>query len=324
MPKPKDTKTPSSKVGVALILVVLVVVGVIFGSKIKFDVPIKDLKNVELVLERKTGNNFKSGDQDADGLADWLEEFYGSNLNNPDTDGDGTTDGDEISQKRNPIIAGPNDVLLTKNDFINTDIDMSKFAPGTLTEQTSIDLFSQYITLKKEGLIKPEEGAQMIEQISKNAVEKSSLKPIYFKENLNIVVSTKESISAYAERLAQIALGHFTTIDLYKNLANLTYLSKVAEEYKLYGQEASQMSVPDVFVDAHLALINQLNNTSVFFNSVVKGEEDPVTAMVISAQYQSIEVGELSVYTTLANYFKNNAIIFDTDSTHNFWSKFQN
>lgn len=324
MPKSKDTKTPSSKVGVALILVVLVVVSVIFGSKIKFDVPIKDLENVELVLERKTGDNFKTGDQDTDGLADWLEEFYGSNLNNPDTDGDGTNDGDEISQKRNPIIAGPDDVLLTKNDFINTDVDMTKFASGTLTDKTSIELFSQYITLKKQGLIKPEQGAQMIEQISKNAVQQSSLKPIYFKENLNIVVSTKESISAYAERLSQIALGYFSTMDLHKNLPSLAYMTKVSEQYKLYGQEASQMSVPDVFVDAHLTLINQLNNTSIFFNSVAKGEEDPVTAMIISAQYQSIEVGELSVYTTLANYFKNNAIIFDTDSTHNFWSKFQN
>jgi hypothetical protein len=323
MQKSKDLKTPSPKVGIALILVVLVVVTVIFGSKFKFDVPVKDLENVELVLERKTGDNFKSGDGDEDGLPDWLEEFYKSDPNNPDTDGDGTNDGDEIKEKRDPTIAGPDDAFPLQKDLIS-EIDMAVFKANSLTDKTSIELFSQYLNLKKQGLLKPEEGAQMIEQISKNAVEQASLKPIYFKENLNIVPSTKESISAYGERLAQIALGHYTTMESYKNIKDISYFSKISQEYKKYGENASVISVPDVFIDAHIALINQLNNTAVFFDSIAKGEQDPVTAMVISAQYQATEIGEADVYTTLSNYFKNNAIIFDTDSTHNFWIKFQN
>ena len=43
-------------------------------------------------------------DADRDGLPDWKERLYGSDINKPDTDGDGTGDGDEIAQKRNPVI----------------------------------------------------------------------------------------------------------------------------------------------------------------------------------------------------------------------------
>lgn len=323
MKKSPDLKTPSPKVGIALILVVLIVVTVIFGSKLKFEVPVKDLESVELVLERKTGADFKSGDKDGDGLPDWLEEFYKTDPNNPDTDGDGTNDGDEITEKRDPTIPGPDDFFPEQKDLIS-EIDMSVFKANSLTDKTSIELFSQYLNLKKQGLLKPEEGAQMIEEISKTAVKQASLKPIYFKENLNIVPSTKESISAYGERLAQIALEHYTTMESYKNIRGIDYFSKISQEYKKYGENASSMSIPDVFANVHLTLINQLNNTAVFFDSIVKGEQDPVTAMVISAQYQSTEGGETEVYTTLSNYFKNNDIIFDTDSTNNFWLKFQN
>ena len=50
-------------------------------------------------------------DVDADGLKDWEEALWGTDSNNPDTDGDGTKDGEEVKLDRNPLKAGPDDVL---------------------------------------------------------------------------------------------------------------------------------------------------------------------------------------------------------------------
>ncbi len=58
-------------------------------------------------FQNKNTNLIK--DSDNDGLLDWEEKVYGTDPNNPDTDGDGTTDGEEIKQHRDPLVAGPND-----------------------------------------------------------------------------------------------------------------------------------------------------------------------------------------------------------------------
>ena len=47
-----------------------------------------------------------SEDPDHDGLSNLLEAFYQTDPNNPDTDGDGVSDGDEVSQGRNPTGPG--------------------------------------------------------------------------------------------------------------------------------------------------------------------------------------------------------------------------
>ncbi|MEN9921515.1 MAG: hypothetical protein RLZZ517_493 [Candidatus Parcubacteria bacterium] len=318
-------KTPSNKVGIVLVLVVLIVSLTIFGVKFHFN-PSKgsELKNVELVLERKTQKDFKSGDEDKDGLSDWLEEFYKTDSKNPDTDGDGTNDGDEVAVDRDPTIKGPNDPLLTRKDVLQTEADLSNFTPGTLTDKVSVDLFKQYLLLKKQGTLKLEDQEKMLENISQNAVKESSLTDKYTMNDVRVVPSTKESITAYGDRYAQIAVDVFIKMDSYKNLEDLAYLQKIGEAYTQYAVDISTISVPDVFKDVHLALLNQLYRTGVFFEKTASAEKDPLSSIVVATQYRSTSVSEGQLYTTLANYFKNNAIIFDTDSTKNFWKRFEN
>ncbi len=326
MKNSSDTHVPSPKVGLVLILVVLIIVLTIFGSKFTFkkDIPVKDLENVELVVERKTGDDFKTGDTDLDSLPDWLEEFYKSDPNNPDTDGDGTKDGEEITLKRDPSIAGPNDALIAYKDLFKNKADTSDFTPGTLTDKASVDLFSEYLLLKKKGILKPEDETVLVNKISQNVVKEASLKNIYTKDMLNSVPSNKQSITAYGERYAQIALSAYTQMNTYKNYADVAYFKQLSLEYKKFSEEVLAMSVPDVFVDVHLPLVNQLSKTSVFFETMAQTDSDPLTSIVILAQYQAAEVGERDVYITLANYFKNNDILFDIESTKNFWKQFEN
>lgn len=319
-----DSKTPSNKVGLALVVVVLIVAGTIFGSKIKFDVPIKDLQNVELVVERKTQSDFKSGDADEDRLPDWLEEFYKTDPNNPDTDGDGTKDGEEVDEDRDPAVAGPDDPLITRKDLIETEADLSDFTPGTLTDKTSIELFSQYMNLKKQGTLKTEDETKLVEDLSKKVTQEATLKPKYVEANLYIVNSTKETITVYGDRVAQVASSALLRMDSYKNLKDMAYLSQIAKEYKTYAEELSQVRVPSVTKDIHLQLINYLYNTGVFFDSLVSADADPLSSLVVLSQYKTMQVNDTQLYTSLSQYFKNNAIIFDTESTVRFWSVFGN
>ena len=319
-------KLPSNKVGIALIIVVLIVSGIIFFEKVNFKKnTTAPLQNVELVLERKTDEFLKTEDEDQDGLPVWLEEFYKSDPKNPDTDGDGTLDGEEIELKRDPTIAGPNDPLLTFRDVLQDQVDISDFKPGTLTESVSLDLFQQYLNFKKEGSLDPQDQQSLLNQVTQKAVEQSGLEKKYSQKDVNTVASTAESITAYGDRYAQIAISIFTQIDANKNIRDdVVYLKKVSEIYADYTNQIALMSVPDVFTEVHVELLNIVNDTSVFFEKVAQADDDPVSALVVAAQYRNTQSSEGLLYTSLANYFKNNGIIFDTESTLNFWKQFEN
>jgi hypothetical protein len=45
-------------------------------------------------------------DTDADGLPDYIENYYGTDPNNPDTDGDGYKDGEEVENGYDPLASG--------------------------------------------------------------------------------------------------------------------------------------------------------------------------------------------------------------------------
>jgi len=78
-------------------------------------------------------------------LKDWEENLWGTDPNNPDTDGDGTSDGKEVSEGRNPLIAGPNDLIkdTIKNNNNNNYQNLNE------TEKLSRDFFNGYLKLKK-------------------------------------------------------------------------------------------------------------------------------------------------------------------------------
>ncbi len=312
---------PSNKVGLVLIVVVLVVVSTVFSSKIQRPKKAVDLQNVQLVVSRNTDSSYKSGDSDEDGLADWLEEFYQSDPKNPDTDGDGTNDGDEVAADRDPTVAGPKDPLITRSDMINTQVGSS--TPGTVTDQASIELFSQYLMLKKQGTLKPGDEAKLVDDLSRKVAAEASLRDKYSIADLAVTGSTKETITIYGDRVAQAAIAFFLEMDSYKNFSNSQYLLKISDVYKKYADTLVQIRVPGVVQDVHLVFANYIYKTGVFFEVLSKSDTDPITSLVVMSQYRATEISEQQLYTTLGQYFKNNDILFDTESTIRFWNNFQ-
>ncbi|MFT5179911.1 MAG: hypothetical protein ACI8V7_000457, partial [Candidatus Paceibacteria bacterium] len=116
---------PSNKVPIFFVIVVVVVVSVISFSSLSDKYG--DSKNntgkpdvVSLSIARENVRDLN--DTDEDGLYDWEEDLWGSDINKPDTDNDGTNDGDEISERRDPTIAGPNDLLKDTREELPTEL----------------------------------------------------------------------------------------------------------------------------------------------------------------------------------------------------------
>ena len=142
--------------------------------------------------------------------------------------------------------------------------------------------------------------------------------------DLDIVDSTKETISIYGERVAQVTLDMLYRIDAQKNLKDLAYFEQLTKEYQIYAEDLRTIRVPTVTQAVHLELMNYSYNLSKLYNSFVIADSDPFSSLVIISQFQTIQTTDQQLYALLANYFKNNGIIFDIESTRNFWKNFEN
>jgi hypothetical protein len=315
---------PSNKVGLVLIIVVLGIASTIFFTKINAPQKLADLKTVDLLVERNTTTTDKAGDADKDGLFEWQEELYGSDSNNPDTDGDGTFDGEEIQLKRDPTIEGPNDPLLTTKDYFNTQVDMSNFATGTVIEKLSVDLFSQYLNLKKNNELTEEKQTELVSSAAKTAVEGAEIKDFYFKENLNIAQSTIESVEKYGDDFAQVSIKYYTKLDSLKSLPEAAYLKAISDVYFDFSSELAQIDTPGVAADVHIKIVNRIYQTGTLIRTLVDSKTDPLVIMVAIGHHQKVVDSDAQLYTSLAEYFKTNGIIFDNATTIRFWNYFEN
>jgi hypothetical protein len=316
----KKDNIPSSKVGLVFLVVVLIVVGTIFSSKIDIKKPIVDLESVELLVERKTGSEFKTGDTDNDGLSDWLEEFYNTDIKNADTDGDGTQDGEEVDLKRNPAVAGPDDKMIIAEDYFTKDYSSIDFATNTLTSKLSRDLFGQYLVGKKDGVLTEQEKTTLIDDISQKATKDFEVTDQFFSSQITSVQAIKESITAYGDVLAQENLSLLKQLDLQKDLPENEYLLTIGQIYKDSAISLSRINVPNTLVETHVKLINNTYNTGVLYIELAKSEQDTMTMLVLLSKQKVIQESTSNLYSMLAQYFKNNGIIFSMDTSVNFWT----
>lgn len=317
-----NDKLPSNKVGVVFIIVVLVVVGTIFGSKIKIEKPLLDIRNVDLVVQRNVEAGFKSGDADLDGLNDWLEEMYRSDPKNADTDGDGTKDGEEVLLKRDPIIAGPNDKIVTPEDYFTKGNNSGSFSSSTVTSRLSMDLFGQYLNGKKDGALSDQEKTALIQNVSQKVTEDFKLTNKFTITDITSVQVIKESVIAYGEALSQETVTLLTELNQQKNLPEKEYLLKIGEIYKNHALILSKINVPSSIVETHLKIINNTYNTGVLYIELSKSYNDSTSMLILLSKQKVLQESNSNLYSMLAQYFKNNGIIFSTDTAAKFWGNY--
>jgi hypothetical protein len=306
---------------VIVLIIVLVIGGDVFYEKIKKDDG-PEIIDADLVLKRDTTDN-SSVDGDNDGLLDWQEALYGSDSNKFDTDGDGTGDGDEIKEGRDPTIPAPDDTLVKTQDLIDTDFDVPGYTPGSLTDTLSKDLFANYLNLKSENQLNAETGNELANSLANIAGSSAQVSNQYDRSDLNIIQNNKENLQNYGGVIAITILDHVSQLENTPRLNDTEYLNNVANTYSETAKFLTTIEIPEPVANVHLEIVNKLNNTSSIISELGEYETDPVKSLLAVQKAQINSEGEVQLYRSLANYFKDNDIIFNDTRVARFWNLFE-
>jgi hypothetical protein len=192
-------------------------------------------------------------DSDGDGMPDWVEFAYGTNPHDPDTDKDGTTDNEELSLGRNPLVAGPQDILhilsTTQTAASSTEQDPALFLNAFLssqarTVQTSVvrELLAQFDP--------------------KEVQDRYSIKDLRVSYEIS-ASSTKHyanTIAALFEKYRKANIESEVTL-LKKALesrkaSDLSKIELPALQYRDISAELRTITIPTSFAQTHLELVN--------------------------------------------------------------------
>ena len=197
-------------------------------------------------------------DTDGDGLSDNKERLFGTDINNPDTDGDGASDGDEIDLSRNPLIAGPNDDLLTSVNLVTPEISESEL----------LEMRDEYLRgyLADRG----EEVKEITFEYLINKVDETEFDDNYTIEDISIShENTTESFKKYGNELGAIFLKYgnseeYSTgeVEVLENALrtqdpkDLVELKLISGIYKNLSEDILAVKAPYGAANLHLMLVN--------------------------------------------------------------------
>jgi len=276
--------------------------------------------------QQQAFNSVTKKDSDEDGLKDWEEELWGTDPNNKDTDADGTNDGDEINQNRNPLKAGPNDVL-DDNELITIIKDNNSYdkVELTTTDKFAQDFFQEYLSLKGSGAeIDEYSKALLIESTISDALDTDNSLIGYTRLDLNVSNDISSiATKSYGNTLGNLILKNSpdteNEIDIFNRaVANedeeeIKKLDPIISAHKNIVKEMLIMIVPKDIIDEHIDLIENVTQISKYIESMRAVHSDPVLAIVgIDGYKRSILVLD-SILESLENYFINKGIVFNED-----------
>lgn len=312
------TKPSRNVVSIAIICLAVLVSGVVYKNRdaISFsdDSNIVAMVDPGITLEVETTKDVR--DTDLDGLMDWQEVVWGTDINKADTDEDGTLDGKEVSESRNPTIAGPNDKIeeISKTPTIYTKIENNSF-----TDKLSKNLFGIFLEAKRDGsgVIK-EEDAEKIAQSAAATMSNIGLGVNkYGKEGIVVFeAGDTEMALEYGQKLGRAYIDTLFVIE--KSQGDL---NKIAKAYETLAKDLSILNVPDSLINNHVRILNNLDQSSEAFQIIANSESDPVKAAMALKTYQSLANEQPILFTTVATYLRRSGIIFDDPQVNSLWEK---
>lgn len=207
-------------------------------------------------------------DSDRDGLKDWEEELWRTDPLNPDSDQDGTGDAEEIKKGRNPVIAGPNDLLDSASVAAKINPEAQKEVSDT--ERLARELFATYLSTRQEGLpLTQNEIANIIDTVSASVPEESP-KLFSEKDAEKFGNETSEALRAYGNALGavlkkpwpsrenELAIFERAIQDSNPETArlDLVNLTPIALAYGNLGKAIAKLPAPQSGLAVHLRVAN--------------------------------------------------------------------
>lgn len=318
---------PSKKLLVFLVTT-LVILGCFFlffkfkDRKISYLTNTAEQEKTTQAINQEIQQTLKN-DSDGDGLKDWEEVLWKTDPNNPDTDGDGTDDNSEILANRNPLVAGPND-LLNKNIVAikNNQNEQADAKSLTQTDLMSQELFAGYVALKQNNQL----GTAQEEQFINNLVTKSLSAPIisakkYRLGDLNIIQdNSQKALQQYADQLKIImALGNKledepALVKMAAETKNPQKLEKLHSNISIYQEMQKKLitlAVPKTISEIHLGGINSIGSLANDVSNMLLILEDPITGLKGTASYFDDALALSTNLIKIVDYFNKNNIKFN-------------
>lgn len=284
---------PSKKLaGAVAILLVLISASVLF---------------VQLKKRVDTGNDtislgdaaeqYSEQDADADGLKDWEEALWGTDAKNADTDGDGSQDSEEIRADRNPLIAGPDDILVRANTSSQSSLaEKLGVSDNNLTDILSRETFAGIMALKQGGTLDQKSVQDFSAEVFSQAVV-IDLPPRYTLAQITVIdTNDKASVKMYAETIKAVSEKYLARTSenelaiiaaaLNENdKKELEKLTPLIAEYTAMIKELRAIPVPKNGATLHLSLINAYANIVTSFENMGAIIDDPVRGLIGLGQY---------------------------------------
>jgi len=259
----------------------------------------------------------KEGDTDSDGLYNWEEILWQTDVINPDTDGDGLNDGDEIKQNRNPLLAGPDDVLYDNSGLV---------LPGLLDEEIS-DVKQKFYSdfLKQRGeqireatlqsLVKNFDNEEFINEkkYSLSNLKTSSQNDEEFLREYGNTMGTVFSRYANTKDYPYDEMEIFRRAIEKSDFSNLPKLEFVSIMYNNIANDLLAITAPMSAAENHLMLVNGYYMLSKTTDAMRFLLEDPLRSGLAYETYVGQTAINQASFFNMVIYFQNKQVVFEKE-----------
>ena len=299
----------------------LIIAGVLIGGSILLSVNGLAFLNPNSANAESTQallQAYAARDTDHDGLPDWQEALYGLDPNNAHSFSPTVTDGQAVAQG----LVKPKFVSETASS--STTIDPSTLegptaAPGSLTEQFSQSLFSQYLNqVATNGAnLSDDAVAPFAQGVLQTFAQTHSRHDAYAIGQVQLGGTGPTAMKSYAASVEKALAANTTSetkseLDYFSDAIEKndpTALAKIAtigKDYTSLAPMLMQIQVPTEAQNAHLEIANAANRLGGDITDLSTMNTDPLRAYLGLAQYQNDA-------TTLAKGFSDLATVFEDE-----------
>lgn len=312
----RGKSAPSKKV-VALGIFVVTIIAVVVIFKTGSDK--KDGPTLVFSQERTPVNET---DSDNDGLKDWQEALYNTNPKIADTDGDGIRDKEDI-EKEQAEKAEEERELLAEN--VTTVMAGEDWESLGYSQTTSRLLLAQYLSYKDPGEpLKDEEINSIVRGLPTYKAPERSFTPFTSDDIVTTDTNTSAALHAYGNAFALIlddpsadesAPNELIILQTFAQSENgdtfIEELTKVVAQYTYVLEGMQGLTVPSLFADEHLLIMNRMGVVRNDFEVMQSLKADPYTAIAAISAYGR-DSSEMAVaFDALRQAFDENGVEFE-------------
>ncbi|MCI0619434.1 hypothetical protein L0Y40_00125 [Candidatus Wolfebacteria bacterium] len=258
-------------------------------------------------------------DSDTDALKDWEETLWQTDPENPDSDGDGTPDGEEVAERRNPLLAGPDDAIdeavIASSTQSTTDLSE--------TERLARSIFTQYLESGGQGgIVTSEAAAQLIlpNLLRLQGSDATKISATYTWDDVVGVPETDTSLHAYGNNVGGVFKGKATEnnneiLALMQfaqtgDPASMKSLESVIVAYMSRIATLRAIPVPESLVSVHVILLNALVDIHDGLIGFSKLTSDPIQTLLTITRYRAGTDTMASSLQAIAAYLIEHDITF--------------